>query len=86
MGDFDGAVNDLLRGGEVDLAYAVATVTGAGNRELAVARLAQRCEAVGLTAEAVRLLLGTRDGTKEVCSAAVPCVCVFVVRGGRLRV
>jgi hypothetical protein len=66
IGDYDGAVNDLLRGGEIDLAYAVSVIASSGNREYALVRMAARCEGFGLIREAAFLLLDVRDGIKEV--------------------
>ncbi len=66
IGDYDAAVHDLLRGGETDLGYAVAVMASAGNKELAVHRMAARCEGLGLLKEALHLLQGSRNSSKLV--------------------
>ena len=66
IGDYDAAVHDMLRGGETDLGYAVALVTSSGNKEVALGRMAMRCEGLGLLRESLRLLQLTREFNKEV--------------------
>ena len=73
IGDYDAAVHDLLRGGETDLAYAVASLTGPGNREYAVRRMAARCEALGLLQDTIDMLQDTRESAKEVGASVDVC-------------
>lgn len=59
-------MNLLLRGDEAELAYVVGIVGRVSNPDVAVKRLSLRCEALGLTDEAVHLLQDMSDGPSQV--------------------
>lgn len=63
----DNAVAMLIRGGEVELAYALAVCAAAENVDVAAAALARKCETLGLEDEALQLLDTLKDSLTQVC-------------------
>ncbi len=65
----------LIRGGEVELAYALSQLARVENVDVAAKHLALRCEALGMIDEAIALLQDTKDSRVEVCGPRVATAC-----------